>query len=342
MRQPLARTKCVGRSPPRAPNSASGRLLPVDAPPGMIAAARGRHTFSSGRSKSIVVMASIKNAAAAASVKSAGAARSSDADHLDRHGTQQLDLSRIRRGAEGERPKRAQHELLVPRLEELDRDQRALHVGEEALELLAGGRRGILPRGAPLASMRGRGSTQLVHGDERGLREVQRRVVGGRDRDDDVRAIERLVVEPAILTSEEHRHIAVRRALDQLLGGAPRLRHTAFCGAMPGGERRDADAALERLVDGLAVANLGDDILAVVRDEPDPRCVVRRGSDQGQRREAHVLHCADDGRDVDGILRLVQHDANARERISHVRRRAGGNARGIGDRPGDRSTHRRR
>src|SRR5688500_19163852 len=132
MRQPLARVKCVGSSPTRSPNSASGRLLPVDAPPGIIAAARGRHTFSSDRSKSSMAIALTRTRPLRRPSRSPLSALERSRD-LDRHGAQELDLARIRSSAKDEGSKGPQHEILVARLEEVDRDERALDVREEPL-----------------------------------------------------------------------------------------------------------------------------------------------------------------------------------------------------------------
>src|SRR5690349_13391961 len=62
------------------------------------------------------------------------------AHDLERDGSQEGDLSCVGSGAEGQRADRAHDVLGIPRLEELDRIERLVHLGEVALELL--GRRG--------------------------------------------------------------------------------------------------------------------------------------------------------------------------------------------------------
>src|SRR5437016_13823281 len=88
-----------------APNRASGRLLPVDVKP--------------GTRQSLTVF-----------------------HHLDRHGPEQLHFALVQRDAMNYLPQRAHDVLRVAGLEELDHPERALDVGEEALQLRPrGGRR---------------------------------------------------------------------------------------------------------------------------------------------------------------------------------------------------------
>src|SRR5438105_7888059 len=96
-------------SPPAGPNSASGRLLPVDVNP--------------GTRQSLTVL-----------------------HHLDGHRPHALYLALVERRPMDQLAHRAHHALRLPRLEELDHPQRRLDVREQALELAGGRGRALSPR----------------------------------------------------------------------------------------------------------------------------------------------------------------------------------------------------
>src|SRR5918992_1378133 len=340
-RQPLARVKCVGKSPTRSPKSASGRLLPVDAPPGMIAAARDRHTFSLERSKSRRAMATTRTRALRRASRSRSHALERAGD-FDGHRTEQLDLARVGLRAKGEGANSSKNELFVSRLEEFDRNERSLGIGEEPLELLARRRWRVLARCTPRARVLRCGKTKLVHRDECSLREIERRVPRRWNRHDNVSPVEGGVVEPAILAAEEQRNVSIDRAGHEHLRSASRICDPTLRGALPGSVRCDTHAPFERLLDRITVANRGYEVLAIVCDKADSRSIVLRRPNERQRLKAHVLHRTHDRRDVDRILRLVQDDADASERISHDRSQSAETVRATDGRPGDRPTRRLR
>src|SRR5881227_1771209 len=99
----------VTASPPAGPNSASGRLLPVDVNP--------------GTRQSLTVF-----------------------HHLDGHRPHELRLALVERCPMDQLAHRAHHALRLPRLEELYHPQRRLDVREQALELAGGRGRALPPR----------------------------------------------------------------------------------------------------------------------------------------------------------------------------------------------------
>src|SRR5947208_15065419 len=112
-RYPCARVMRVGSLPSRpspaaAPNSASGRLLPVDVNP--------------GTRQSLTVFY-----------------------HLDRHRPHQLRFTLVERCSVDHLAHRAHHALGLPRLEELDDPQRRFHVREQTLEIAGGRGRALAP-----------------------------------------------------------------------------------------------------------------------------------------------------------------------------------------------------
>lgn len=113
-----------------------------------------------------------------------------------------------------------------------------------------------------------------------------------------------------ILAAEEQRHRPVARGAEQAGRGVTRIEARAFGRAAARGEPGNADTPRQRGVQRVVFLNAPDDLPGIVRDDLDPIALVRHRTDEAQIRDAHVLHCAHHGRDVDGVLRLVQHDAN--------------------------------
>ena len=74
----------------------------------------------------------------------------------------------------------------------------------------------------------------------------------------------------------------------------------------------------ERLIDGVEVLNTLDHIPGVVRDLLEPVFVIRARSNEAQIHRSHIFHRADNGPDVDGILRLIQdHRHGGHYRFGH-------------------------
>src|SRR5438552_4912281 len=112
-RYPCARVMRVGSAPSRsspaaAPNSASGRLLPVDVNP--------------GTRQSLTVF-----------------------HHLDGHRPHQLRFTLVERCPVDHLAHRAHHALGLPRLEELDDPQCRFDVREQTLEIAGGRGRALAP-----------------------------------------------------------------------------------------------------------------------------------------------------------------------------------------------------
>ena len=96
--------------------------------------------------------------------------------------------------------------LLVATLEEFHRPQRSFGVTEEKLELLAGGRRCIATR--PLHfGQHMPGLEQLVEGDGRRLGQIHRAMIlGCRNRDDPMTAIEVSIGQTIVFPAENNGH----------------------------------------------------------------------------------------------------------------------------------------
>ncbi len=159
-----------------------------------------------------------------------------------------------------------------------------------------------------------------------------------------MRAIERVVVEPAVLTPEEQRHGSVGRHARELRGGRARIDDGALGGAMAGGEAGHACTSGKRVIERRLVPDALDDVARAVRDHFDPAGIVVRRVHEPEVVHAHVLHRAHHGSDVDRIPRLVQDDARGVERaLSHRSRRMGAADRGTaGRREGIRTRRARR
>ncbi len=93
----------------------------------------------------------------------------------------------------------------MPCLEELNRLQRALRVREKKLVPLRRGRRRVALGRCEGARRVGGGEVKLVQREQHGLRQIERAVVGSRDRDDSVGAVQCFVGQSVVLPAEQER-----------------------------------------------------------------------------------------------------------------------------------------
>src|SRR6201984_1763134 len=146
-RDPAAWVMRVGTSSPAAPNSASGRLLPVDVNP--------------GTRQSLTVF-----------------------HHLDGHRAHELRLALVERCPVDHFAHRAHNPFGLPRLEELDHPQRRFDVREQTLEVARGRGWTLAPGGFEGPALIPPGHGELVQHQHDGMGEVERgirRVRGYRD-----------------------------------------------------------------------------------------------------------------------------------------------------------------
>src|SRR6267142_6166342 len=101
---------------------------------------------------------------------------------------------------------------------------------------------------------------QLVERDQNRLCEVERCVLGGGDRDDDVSAIEDLVRKPLVLPPEKNCHRTTPGELEQLSTRGFGSGQVALRRSPPRGESRNSDHSVERLVDRVALSDARDDV----------------------------------------------------------------------------------
>ena len=91
---------------------------------------------------------------------------------------------------------------------------------KKLLELLVRCRRRVLARRRDRAGRVGGGEVQLVEPDQSRLREIERRVIGRRDGDGPVHAIENLIRQTTILAPEDERDRPVGARVKELGRGA--------------------------------------------------------------------------------------------------------------------------
>ena len=158
----------------------------------------------------------------------------------------------------------------------------------------------------------------LVQREQARLRDVERKMLGGWNGGHGVRPIKRVVGQTVILASEHDGHAAMLGVRQQVHGSGPGRVPIPFGGPATSGKGDHVAAIGERLVDGVEVLNALDHIPGVVRDLLEPILVVRARSNEAQIHRSHVFHRADDGPDVDGILRLIQdHRHGGHYRFGH-------------------------
>src|SRR5512146_204671 len=380
-RQPTAWAKCVGPVASAAPYRASMRLLPVDAPVGSTARARVTQSASSCSTASTLSAWSSSTASssggalssASSALSAAGLARPASfaprsknrrngmsgkrsdretastpatstlqvAEHLDRHSAHERDLARVGRGPEGERPQRPHDVLGVARLEELDRGERVCGAFKVLLELLDGRRRRVLARWRERASGIGRGKVQLVEPDERGLGEVEGRVVSRWYGDDRMHAVEDLVRQSAVLAAKDDGDGPFPRRVEELRRRNLRVDDTPLGCAAACGEPQDANAVGNGSVEAVESLDSLDEIHRAVGDALEIDLSIRNGIHQPKSTHAHVLHRADRRGNVDHVLRLVEHDDHGvEERFRHCESEGGRVASGRADRPAGTRTRR--
>src|SRR5262245_35885367 len=271
-RAPAARARRSGSpSSTAAPNSASGRLLPVDVNP--------------GTRQSVTVF-----------------------HHLDRHRAQQLRLALVERHAVHDLAHRSHHVLTVAHLEEFDRRERLLGVAEETLDLLDCRRLGRTPRRLERPLTIPAPQRQLVQHHHDRVPEIQGRICRRRrDRDDAVTAIEIFVGKSLVLPPEQQRRRAGAGEPEQLRRCFSRTLVVAFRRARPGGAAGDVTAIGERGLERVEQRDARHDIVRLVRDPFDPMPLVFARLHEAQVPEPEVLHRAHDLGDVDELLGLVEH-----------------------------------
>ena len=130
---------------------------------------------------------------------------------------------------------------------------------------------------------------------------------GGRYGHHYVRPIEDLVGKALVFPTEQQRHRSGSSEVEQLRAGRSWSREITLRGSPPRREAGDADTALQRLLDGVAIGDALDDVARVVGNSLETPRVVFDRTDEVEIPAAHVLHRANRRCDVDGILRLVQH-----------------------------------
>src|SRR6185437_2759948 len=106
------------------------------------------------------------------------------------------------------------------------------------------------------------------------LREIEGCVLGRRNRNDKVCAVEDLVGKAFVLAAKENGNWRGRRETEQFAAGFARSDDVPLRGTATGGEARDAHHSVESLVDGITVPDAADDIRGVVRDPLDSPRVV--------------------------------------------------------------------
>ena len=81
-------------------------------------------------------------------------------------------------------------------------------------------------------------------------------------------------------------------------------------------EAGDSHAIHERFLERIVTLYSFEDVDSVVRHADQSLKIVGDRTHESESRDSHVLHRACGARDVDGILRLVQHDRHRRESSS--------------------------
>jgi hypothetical protein len=132
---------------------------------------------------------------------------------------------------------------------------------------------------------------------------------------------------PIVLAAEQHGHRPVLGVRQQVGCGLARRHGRPLGGPAPAREAGHAHAVRERGFERVVVLDPGDEVARLVRHHLDLIRLVRDRPHEPQGARAHVLHGADRRRDVDGILRLVQDDANLVEN-GHQRSGEGGRTNG--------------
>lgn len=159
---------------------------------------------------------------------------------------------------------------------------------------------------------------EIVGRDEDSLSQVERGVFGRRDRHRRVRAVELFVFEAVVLRTEQNRDGALLREGQELGGRRLRVKARPPRGARLADVRVHPHTIGERRIEGIEMANAGDDVARAVGHRLDPRGIVRNRVHEAQRAQPHVLHRAHDRPDVDRILRSIQRDHDAFERHTDI------------------------
>ena len=209
-------------------------------------------------------------------------------------------------------PHGAQHSLGLARLEEFDHPQRRCHVREQAFQIVDPGGRRVAAGRLERAGVGAARQRQLVQHQHDRMAQLQRSVSRiGRDRDDAMAGVERLVRQPLVLTPEQQSDRAHLRLREQLRRGLARTLPVAFGAALPRREPDDVHAVGERLVQPLVLRDPRQDVPRLVRDALDPVAVELAGAHEPQVAEAEILERPDDVGNVDEILGLVEDDDDA-------------------------------
>src|SRR6478736_9168242 len=106
--------------------------------------------------------------------------------------------------------------FVVARLEERNLLESARSIGEEKLELCTGWRVGCLARRRQGSRRVARCKMELVERKQHRLRKIERRIACRRDRDNEMRAIERLVGKSAIFSPEQERDTSLLCKRDEV------------------------------------------------------------------------------------------------------------------------------
>ena len=234
-------------------------------------------------------------------------------ENLNENRAQESELARIGSSTIEKRAHRSHDVLVKARLEEINRVKTALDISEQFLVFLGGRRQRIFSRRSEAPRSVCSREMQLVKSNEHGLGEIERSMFSRRNRDDDMGAIEDLIRESLVLSSEEQRHRSSSRELEDIAALAPRSSDIALCGAASSREAGDTHASLESFFDGVAVPDLLDDVARIVRDSLEAPRIVFHRADKVETTATHVFHRANCRRDVYRILGLVQYHPNERE-----------------------------
>src|SRR5258706_4455592 len=116
---------------------------------------------------------------------------------------------------------------------------------------------------------------QFVKSDQHSLGKIQRRVLGCRNRHDDMRAIERIVRQSVVLSPEEERDRSVLRERKHIARSSFGSDDLALRSSPPSSEAGYSHAIHERFFERIVTLNSFETVDSVVRQANPPLTYVR-------------------------------------------------------------------
>lgn len=201
----------------------------------------------------------------------------------------------------------------MARFEELHRLERRLYVVEHQLVVRReSGRRIALGRPDDSRCIRS-GHVQLVEGQQHGLRQVQRAVLGGRNSHHKMGTVHGLVGQSTVLPPEQQRDTSLLGSAPYQWRGSTGIREGSLGRAASSREGGDLHTIGKRFVERVKMLDSLDNVGRAVRDAGEPYVGVLAGAHETEIRRTHVLHGAHGRTNVHRILWLEQNNDYTRE-----------------------------